>query len=138
MVDPLIMDQLPKVLQKEIWEFVRGDRAYWKQQFSNVVAKVRSVVRISRPVKGYTVRLKNPILPHFDICLFDDDKCVDLLGYKDDLKSAVLEFKTWTEIVHQTFSELEIVKLDEGRLELEIILALYRAKDEWQARSDSC
>jgi hypothetical protein len=135
------MDRLPSVLQKEIWEYVRGDRAYWKQQFSNVVAKVWGVMRISRPVKGYTVRLNNPISHHFDICLFDEkdnyvDFLGDFLGYRDELK-AVLEFKTWTEIVHQTFSKLEIVNLDEGRLELKIILALYRAKDEWKARSDS-
>lgn len=25
--------QLPRVLQDEIWEYVRGDRAYWTQQF---------------------------------------------------------------------------------------------------------
>jgi hypothetical protein len=31
------MNQLPKVLQNEIWEYVRGDRAYWKQQFTNVL-----------------------------------------------------------------------------------------------------
>jgi hypothetical protein len=28
------MNRLPKVLQNEIWEYVRGDRAYWKQAFS--------------------------------------------------------------------------------------------------------
>jgi len=27
------MDKLPQVLQKEIWEYVRGDRAYWRTQF---------------------------------------------------------------------------------------------------------
>jgi hypothetical protein len=26
------MDRLPQVLQNEIWEYVRGDRAHWKQQ----------------------------------------------------------------------------------------------------------
>jgi hypothetical protein len=26
---------LPKVLQNEIWEYVRGDRAYWRQIYSN-------------------------------------------------------------------------------------------------------
>jgi hypothetical protein len=27
------MNRLPAVLQKEIWEYVRGDRAHWKFQF---------------------------------------------------------------------------------------------------------
>jgi hypothetical protein len=34
------MDQLPAVLQKEIWEYVRGDRAFWKEQFSKVVSGI--------------------------------------------------------------------------------------------------
>jgi ribosomal protein L37AE/L43A len=28
------MNRLPKVLRLEIWEYVRGDRAYWKEQFA--------------------------------------------------------------------------------------------------------
>jgi hypothetical protein len=31
------MNRLPKVLQNEIWEYVRGDRAYWKQTFTNMI-----------------------------------------------------------------------------------------------------
>jgi hypothetical protein len=27
------MNRLPKVLQNEVWEYVHGDRVYWKQQF---------------------------------------------------------------------------------------------------------
>lgn len=34
------MNRLPAVLQKEIWEYVRGDSKYWKQQFSKVVAGI--------------------------------------------------------------------------------------------------
>jgi hypothetical protein len=28
------MDRLPAVLQNEIWDYVQGDRAYWKRKFS--------------------------------------------------------------------------------------------------------
>jgi hypothetical protein len=31
------MNRLPAVLQKEIWEYVRGDRAFWKTQYQNVI-----------------------------------------------------------------------------------------------------
>jgi hypothetical protein len=31
------MDRLPRVLQTEIWEYVRGDRAYWKAQHQQTV-----------------------------------------------------------------------------------------------------
>jgi hypothetical protein len=37
------MDRLPKVLQNEIWEYVRGDRAYWKQQFQPVIHNLTPV-----------------------------------------------------------------------------------------------
>jgi hypothetical protein len=31
------MDELPYVLQKEIWEYVRGDRAHWRREFDLIV-----------------------------------------------------------------------------------------------------
>jgi hypothetical protein len=31
------MNELPRVLQNEIWEYVRGDRAFWKSQYELVV-----------------------------------------------------------------------------------------------------
>jgi hypothetical protein len=31
------MNELPQVLQKEIWEYVRGDRVFWKSQYELVV-----------------------------------------------------------------------------------------------------
>jgi hypothetical protein len=31
------MNRLPAVLQREIWEYVRGDRAFWKGQFELVI-----------------------------------------------------------------------------------------------------
>src|SRR4051794_21545998 len=31
------MDKLPQVLQKEIWEYVRGDREYWRIQYFSVI-----------------------------------------------------------------------------------------------------
>jgi len=31
------MNRLPQVLQNEIWEYVRGDRAFWKQIHSKLV-----------------------------------------------------------------------------------------------------
>jgi hypothetical protein len=40
--DPKRMDRLPKVLQNEIWEYVRGDRAYWKRQFYGVSWNLKS------------------------------------------------------------------------------------------------
>lgn len=30
------MNKLPKVLQNEIWEYVHGDRPFWKKQFEHV------------------------------------------------------------------------------------------------------
>jgi hypothetical protein len=38
------MNDLPQVLQKEIWEYVRGDRAYFKQQFSKTVLRVITTI----------------------------------------------------------------------------------------------
>jgi hypothetical protein len=35
------MDKLPQVLQKEIWEYVRGDREYWKIQHDIMVLGLR-------------------------------------------------------------------------------------------------
>jgi hypothetical protein len=37
------MDQLPSVLQKEIWEYVRGDRAYWKTKYERVLIHLDGV-----------------------------------------------------------------------------------------------
>lgn len=31
------MNRLPAVLQKEIWQYVRGDRAFWKTQYELVL-----------------------------------------------------------------------------------------------------
>jgi hypothetical protein len=38
------MDQLPQVLQKEIWEYVRGDRAFWKSQYELVVDSLELIL----------------------------------------------------------------------------------------------
>jgi hypothetical protein len=35
------MDRLPKVLQNEIWEYVRGDRAHWKDNFTKTIKDTR-------------------------------------------------------------------------------------------------
>jgi hypothetical protein len=45
------MDQLPTVLQKEIWEYVHGDRAHWRECFrqSIVEFKVRIFFEDHRP-----------------------------------------------------------------------------------------
>lgn len=34
------MNRLPAVLQKEIWEYVHGDRPFWKQQLNMVMAEL--------------------------------------------------------------------------------------------------
>lgn len=31
------INELPKVLQNEVWEYVRGDRAYWKRNFKQCI-----------------------------------------------------------------------------------------------------
>jgi hypothetical protein len=134
------MNQLPGVLQKEIWEYVRGDRAYWKQQFSIVTAKLKrwNFSRVSRPIKGFTVRISNPIPGHFDINIFDSaDDLFDYLVSRDDLKSANPEFEIWTKIVHREFGQIEIPRSKDGYFDSDIGIALYRARHEWQARSDS-
>lgn len=38
------MNHLPKVLQNEIWEYVHGDRAYWKTQFGNVMEQLEQII----------------------------------------------------------------------------------------------
>jgi hypothetical protein len=34
------MNRLPAVLQREIWEYVRGDRAYWKNEMTKVLSNL--------------------------------------------------------------------------------------------------
>jgi hypothetical protein len=133
-----MMNQLPTVLQKEIWEYVRGDRAYWKQQFDEIVTVIGwHFVRISRPIKGFTVRLSCED-DYFLIDIFDnDDDFFQVLGKKNDQKLAIREFEVWTKIVHREFGRIDIVRTETGLIDLEVRKALYRAKDEWQARSDS-
>jgi hypothetical protein len=50
------MNELPQVLQKEIWEYVHGDRAYWKQQF-NTVLKV--VIHINQHLRKQVDRCRH-------------------------------------------------------------------------------
>jgi hypothetical protein len=38
------MNRLPQVLQKEIWEYVQGDRVYWKSCFNRVVNHLEIVI----------------------------------------------------------------------------------------------
>jgi hypothetical protein len=40
------MNRLPAVLQKEIWEYVRGDRAYWRTQFTNVMEQLEQIIEL--------------------------------------------------------------------------------------------
>jgi hypothetical protein len=54
------MNELPRVLQNEIWEYVRGDRAFWKKQYASAVEWIwdrRRCVEISKPVGDATIRL---------------------------------------------------------------------------------
>jgi hypothetical protein len=136
-----MMNQLPAVLQKEIWEYVRGDRAYWKQQFSNVMAKIRCwrFMRISRPIQGFHVTLDNSVSDFFDVCVFENDKFGTVLGrYANDRKFAIREFEIWTKIFHREFGQIEVTRSEHGHtLDHNARQVLLRAKDEWQARSDS-
>jgi hypothetical protein len=36
------MNRLPAVLQKEIWEYVHGDRAFWKTQYELVLESLEN------------------------------------------------------------------------------------------------
>lgn len=38
------MNQLPTVLQNEIWEYVRGDRKFWKEQHKLVVGQIQQII----------------------------------------------------------------------------------------------
>jgi hypothetical protein len=38
------MNRLPIVLQKEIWEYVQGDRAYWKSRFQCMVNHLEIII----------------------------------------------------------------------------------------------
>jgi hypothetical protein len=47
------MNKLPQVLQKEIWEYVRGDREYWKIQHDIVVLGLRLDSHKTHVTHGY-------------------------------------------------------------------------------------
>jgi hypothetical protein len=56
------MNRLPKVLQNEIWEYVRGDRAYWMRQFYGVGWNLKSwsneqLKRVKFAKDGFDVRI---------------------------------------------------------------------------------
>jgi hypothetical protein len=36
------MNKLPSVIQKEIWEYVRGDKTYWKSQLEPVIDQLEA------------------------------------------------------------------------------------------------
>jgi hypothetical protein len=38
------MNDLPRVLQNEIWEYVRGDRRYWKQKHQELVTDQMNIL----------------------------------------------------------------------------------------------
>jgi hypothetical protein len=86
MLDPTSsdMDRLPKVLQKEIWEYVRGDQAYWKQQFSMLIPKLSKfkTLRISRKIDQMSIRLiENHLSGEIDVAVFAKDCMIGVLGY---------------------------------------------------------
>jgi hypothetical protein len=47
------MERLPRVLQNEIWEYVRGDRGHWKGLFSQQV--IDEIERKNHKMDGGTV-----------------------------------------------------------------------------------
>jgi hypothetical protein len=76
------MNRLPAVLQKEIWEYVRGDRAYFRGQFQSVVDQLNGAVeRIEQstfgpgggPEQTRTERLTNLVAMFRGIVHFDWD-----------------------------------------------------------------
>jgi hypothetical protein len=40
------MNNLPAVLQNEIWEYVRGDRAFWKSQHKLVIEQIEKLIKV--------------------------------------------------------------------------------------------
>lgn len=49
------MNRLPKVLQNEIWEYIRGDRAFWKMHFEkHVVHHIRLIEHITTGIQQDT------------------------------------------------------------------------------------
>jgi hypothetical protein len=38
------MDRLPRVLQNEIWEYVRGDRTFWKTKHKLVIDHIQKLI----------------------------------------------------------------------------------------------
>jgi hypothetical protein len=60
MFDHRTMNRLPSVLQKEIWEYVRGDRAFWKQQFESCLDGVVNPTNIKRDFEETVADLIDP------------------------------------------------------------------------------
>jgi hypothetical protein len=53
------MDRLPAVLQREIWEYVRGDRTFWRRQFKQCVDDIAQPHNIRHTFK----RIPPPEIP---------------------------------------------------------------------------
>lgn len=103
------MDQfirLPKVLRNEIYEFARGDRAYWKRQFNVVVVEAeygQKNLSFLRTVRGLNssyayFSLSRPIVS-IGTCILDRD---------------VQHFNGWS-VIDEDFNMEEFDSLDDAR-----------------------
>jgi hypothetical protein len=119
------MNRLPKVLQNEIWEYVRGDRAYWKRQFKQTVLKV--IIHINQELRKrvHDCRTRKKIF--VQTFVGDMDIAIDLCyptnlyqAYVIDRSRFVKEIKFWTGRGKVEFDEA--VKLFYKHVEIEAIL----------------
>jgi hypothetical protein len=57
------MNRLPRVLQNEIWEYVRGDRKFWRNKIENVVDELEAYIDDLQA----EIHKKRWNLPHDDV-----------------------------------------------------------------------
>jgi hypothetical protein len=116
-----LMNRLPQVLQNEIWEYVRGDRAYWKQQFSSLVNQFFPAVRDIIPqytigaIKSVNVFRAGQHVPGLDVSFYLD---FETDSVKFDMYDGIFQIK---EIEARTFVETQ--DIDDA---IEIFLTICR------------
>jgi hypothetical protein len=70
------MNRLPADRQNDIWEYVRGDQAHWKQEFRCVIVELGSQVPTCHLEECRKLRSSNAFRKYRKLAYFDDIKRV--------------------------------------------------------------
>jgi hypothetical protein len=109
------MDRLPKVLQNEIWEYVRGDKTFWRQSFKCAIYDLDWT--------GHSVPIQiKSINGQFDVQLVHEERPKTF---------AVIIFKNRrlvTDVVHddEAYSVATCSRREDAKRALNFIVALVR------------